>query len=674
MTDPMQSASKQDPWGAAAQPTQGNEIPNVFFALLGNNRHRIALADLEKLGIGGTALVYLVKRGPCNGYVVKLYNGRILERRRGEFENKAKKMLLSPPLDADMKTRGQTFPQFAWPEAVIQDEHGNFCGILLPFINRDEAYELSTYIGDVNTLDKKHQSITERIQVARNLAGALSNLHRAGHYFVDMKPQNIMVFRNSSLVSFIDCDGFSINRGEFPARHFSPGYIAPEELDHRPEQLSESPTQDCYVLAMLIFQLLDFGNNPYACRVENKALLSDDEELIQDDRARKGLYAYGLNPAKGLLPRAVSIYQYWPNEIRCLFDRAFTAKRGVDRPTTLEWYSTLSKLIDDWAFEKCAKHPNDEKHRHFKGTGCFACEVFSKKAVDQPPRPFKDVHKKNKTKIGGESPIIEPTPPLHWTDLLPPKYDRLRSIFGKLRDGHKLPFAFNPLAGVLQFLWLFAHGLIAKGLTFGLMSLAFGLMVIWNPNLNLIGVLYLIAVAIVLSIISDYLLYRRIDALVTDAGGYLCIDSQKLEAWIKPQHQGWILGPVIIVVLLGAKFWRTTQIENIQDHIAMAIQSMETLKVDIESVAKEDHAMGRVASLSAYYEAKRDYKPVSNADADIKPEGGNFVLTLKELPLVKGKRVLRRPVMNDGRVDWFCWSDEIEEYMMPTNCRSRPTF
>ena len=255
--DPVarQSVSAIDPWN---NPPSSSEIPNILFILKENRREKIVSADLEKIGQGGTAIVFLVKSGAYAGHVVKIYNDALLGKRREELKNKVKMMLSSPPESAEIKLDTTSIPQFNWPVALAEDDKGSFCGLVLPYINFKDAYDLTSYLLNVGTLDEKHQSITERMQVARNLAAAVATLHKAGHYFVDMKPQNIFVLKGTSTVTFIDCDGFSINRGEFPARHISPGYIAPEELDSRPVQLSESPEQDNYVLAVLIFQLLDY--------------------------------------------------------------------------------------------------------------------------------------------------------------------------------------------------------------------------------------------------------------------------------------------------------------------------------------------------------------------------------------------------------------------------------
>jgi len=377
--EPKQVASAVDPWNSSSHEIK---TTNELFIKKDNKLERVEPANFKKIGQGGTSTVYLVKKGVYSGYVIKVYNQALLNKRRGELKNKVKRMIALSPESTELKLETGNVPQFNWPIALVENEKGEFCGLVAPYVNfKKDAYDLTSYLLNINLLEEKHQSITERIQVARNLAGAVSTLHKAGHFFVDMKPQNIFVLKETSTVIFVDCDGFSINGGEFPAHHISPGYIAPEELDNRPEQLSLSSEQDHYALALLIFQLLDYGNKPYACRVHDKSLLDDSEEHTSDNRARKGLYAYGLLPKKGLSPRKESIYQYWPNEIRKLLDQAFTAKSGKNRPSAKKWFNSLHKLVTDWSFEKCSEYPERMNHRHFKGTNCFACEVFNDKST-----------------------------------------------------------------------------------------------------------------------------------------------------------------------------------------------------------------------------------------------------------------------------------------------------
>ncbi|MHB1184207.1 MAG: protein kinase domain-containing protein [Desulfobulbia bacterium] len=671
MNEPQQSASPEDPWSAISGPDlEDGAVPAFFFAELNGTRHRINKSDLDLLDAsGGTSIVYLVKNGACKGKVLKLYKSEKLTNRRTALERKARKMLLSPPSNAEISNASNKTPQFAWTEGLLFDEDDLFIGLILPYVDKKNAYVLDEYIREIDSLEKKHQSITERVQVARNLSAAIDQLHKAGHYFVDMKAKNIFVFKETSYVCFIDCDGFSINRGEFPAREFTPGYIAPEAQGYRPEQLSESPAQDYYALALLIFQLFDFNNTPYQCGIEDKSLHSDDEACDMDTFAKKGFYAYGLTPAKGLLPNENSVYRYWPRQIRELFDQAFSGKTGGKRPSSGAWFNVLHKMVKDWDFEQCAKYPENNSHDHFKGSGCFVCEVFDKIPTQPAPKPEKAGAKPKKSS-GRASSYEEPKPPSHWTDLIPPKYDRLREIHRKLDEGTRLPTSANILASILQFFWLLSHGVIGPGLVSGLVFLAVGLFAVWNPYLWPLSLIGLGLNGAALFLFADFLLYRRIDQQVASVGGFQKIDTTKIEKWFRPNHQGWIFGIAIITIFIGAVFFRMNQIQRVQHNIINAINSIETLKEDIEIFARERNFQ---TPISSYRNSNRDYQPGINPYAVIDLDGDTIVLTLKDDSLAKGKRVYIRPVIVGDRLDWSrCWSDdnEIPKYMMPTSCEN----
>lgn len=361
-------------------------LPNIqinndeLLIMSGSNSYVIKKDDLVKLGVGGTATVYEYNQ---NGKIkaIKLYNDEILDRHRMDYQNKLQAMLDSKPKGLTTMVDGQEYAQFAWPEAMVYDNENRLCGYIMQSLPKSNIYNLGVYIRHLKELDASHHSITYRIQVARNLAIAINNLHKAGHYFIDVKPENIFVFKDKCTVCFIDCDGFSIQNGTYPAHHYSQGYQAPFVLldKLKPEHLSSEPYQDYYCLAHLIFEILDFGNQPFRGVIKDIDL-QDEMDLLggsYDLKVEKGMYPYHISQLRSDIgPYPKSTYQYWPFKIRQLFDLAFAGTK-YELPTALEWAKEFDRHIKERNFEKCNVKPNETTHHHFKGSRCPACDIFN---------------------------------------------------------------------------------------------------------------------------------------------------------------------------------------------------------------------------------------------------------------------------------------------------------
>lgn len=334
--------------------------------------------DLDKLGEGGTATVYQFDQHGKHK-VVKIYHDEIIAKHRTEYQHKLQAMLDSKPDGTSIIVDGEEYTQFVWPESLVYD-NGKLVGYVMQALPKSDICQLNSYISNIAKLDTNHHSITYRIQVARNLAIAVHNLHKAGHYFIDVKPENIFVFKDKCTVCFIDCDGFSIQQGAYPAKHYSKGYQAPFVLQNKlkPLDLSNEPYQDYYCLAHLIFEILDFGNKPFTGSPKSQALIDALMNISGDSsydyKVETGLYPYHLQTRDDIAPFKKSTYQYWPASLRQLFDQAFTSAKD-DIPTAMAWAKELNTHIKNQSFEKCQAKPNDSLHHHFKGTRCPICDV-----------------------------------------------------------------------------------------------------------------------------------------------------------------------------------------------------------------------------------------------------------------------------------------------------------
>lgn len=357
-----------------------------MFVLDQGSRLPLEILDASRIASGGAGTVYRLDSGPYAGSTAKiLHDPASFER------DKINAMIAQPPATSWMDIHGRKVPQFTWPTHVLEDAQGQGRGFLMPYVDMGKAVPMSTYIELINTLPRADQSITLRMAVARNLAAALVELHKLRHYFVDLKPQNIFVFKETGNVCLLDCDGYAIDGGRFPARQYSSQYLSPEILINNvhPGALSLNDHQDRFAFATLAFQIINYGVHPF------QGILADQsiENASTDDFVKGGWYAYGLAANPQVRPCAHSIHAYWDARTRELFDQCFTAPRPSARPRIAEWLEHFDKLLRDKAFSPCEQFPRDILHIHFKGRPCFTCEVllapqqFGRAKAPQAPGP-----------------------------------------------------------------------------------------------------------------------------------------------------------------------------------------------------------------------------------------------------------------------------------------------
>jgi hypothetical protein len=341
-----------------------------FYAFInGSNSGEVTLTSQKPLGKGATAAVYSGKFAG-RPVAVKLYN----DRSHINVE-KLTAMIGSPPtLDSDSNTA--EISSWAWPEALLKNDV-DFCGYIMQLVDVEHSFPLDYYYD--RTLFNKLGSPDEaalsfKLEIAQNLCRVVRDLHDRGHYFIDVKPQNIRVYRGTHQLTVLDCDGFSIsapNGKRFPAALISTDYICPEafKANSSPKTLGEE--QDNYALAVIIFQLLNWGTHPF----QGIGFGNTQLPATNDEKAAKGFYPHGLSPHPSISPRPTSVHDCWPKDLRIMFDRAFGTD-GTRRPTAREWMLLL-EILGSSKLKRCALKPNDVNHIHFDGEPCGACKVAS---------------------------------------------------------------------------------------------------------------------------------------------------------------------------------------------------------------------------------------------------------------------------------------------------------
>lgn len=342
-----------------------------------NRKVAVDISPTNQLGKGATAVIYKVE------FESEVVAAKVYHANKKVDEPKIRAMLSNKPDDIHISFAGVTYPQIAWPFATLKDEHGVTAGYLMPLVDLHDSFSLDYFYDQV--LFKKLNAPDEvafsyKLEIAKNLSLIVAALHKNKHYFIDLKPQNIRVFRQTHIVSLVDCDGFSVadkmanESSRFPAELISTDYISPEAFRGKisPKDLGEN--QDRYALAVILFQLLNNGTHPF------QGILLDDEGIAtNDEKAAAGLYPHSIQPNLSIKPRPQSIHFLWDDKTRALFDKAFIGKLD-ERPSAEEWARHFEKLLSEKSLIRCDKEPLNIAHMRFKGKECPTCYLQSLKA------------------------------------------------------------------------------------------------------------------------------------------------------------------------------------------------------------------------------------------------------------------------------------------------------
>ena len=313
---------------------------------------------------GGAGSVYLLPGAPAQ--VAKLYHPHL---DRAANRRKLEAMLeLSPELP-DQVENGKRYVQIAWPQAAVFDGQGGFAGFVMPLLDMAQTAELEQIMQERQARAAGLPTgLGPKLTLAANLAAVIDALHQQQHYVVDLKPVNLRFYRDSLYIAMLDCDGFSIqgHAERFPAEQFTADYLAPE-FQRKGMPAGTELAQDRFALAVVIFQLLNFGIHPYSGRPGNAQVATDIPGRIRD-----GCYAYGVKRHKQLAPNATSGHALMPPELRAMFDRAFSSSPQPQRPSAADWAQLLRGYAQRSGAKLVVCTVNSE-HQHFAGQGCAAC-------------------------------------------------------------------------------------------------------------------------------------------------------------------------------------------------------------------------------------------------------------------------------------------------------------
>ena len=257
-----------------------------------------------------------------------------------ERAEKLKAMMDDPPI-----VGGGTPVFFAWPLDRLLTAGGECVGYVMPYAK--DKVRLST-VYDTSTRPRwaDHAFL---LRTAKNVAVAVSALHRHGYVVGDLKGENIVVGPDAS-VAVVDTDSVQVRtagqvfRCEVGTDDFMPPEILEAGLAYR--NFDRHPYHDCFGLGVLVFRLLMDGNHPFAARyIGSGARPPLKERIIQ------GHWPYGSNRTGAVLPRRQAPpFESLSPHVQRLLRECFDAghKNPAIRPTADEWVRVLDQAEEEW--------------------------------------------------------------------------------------------------------------------------------------------------------------------------------------------------------------------------------------------------------------------------------------------------------------------------------------
>lgn len=300
---------------------------------------RLKLAT-KPFAFGGAGEVYRAEGPDGKEYCVKL----LTKPKPDDFE-KLGHMLARIPADLEAG-----WGKLCWPLDLVHKQRvAEPTGYVMP-LAFDESVELS-YLTNLrwpgterpalaDKVDRKSaHGLNKRIIVACNIAAAVHHLHRMGHVFVDLKPQNILISPEGK-VSMVDLDSVQLEIGNkiYWGPLGSPGYM-PRECYHM--QYGTGPaikqTWDCFSLAVIVYEIL-LGIHPFTGTLKPSA--PNCPEIA--DLIKAGMYVHGSNRSQfQVIPPPHDGLAKLPTQLATLFSDAFESTRPDGRPAAAAWGQAL---------------------------------------------------------------------------------------------------------------------------------------------------------------------------------------------------------------------------------------------------------------------------------------------------------------------------------------------
>jgi WD40 repeat protein len=301
------------------------------------------------------------------GFLAKLYHQANSDRIA-----KLKVMVAHPPQNPMQQHRHVTF---AWPQDLLQNQHGQCLGFLMPEIA--DGVKLSLiYNAKLRNRKAPRFNWYYLHTAALNFALALKSLHEEGYVVGDVKPQNLLV-NSRALISIIDTDSFQVRDPQTQTIYRclvgSEGFTPAELLGKELSTLDQTEIHDRFRLGVMVFLLL-FGDQPFKGKWIGRGESPLPAELI-----RQGYWPYASNSMVQPGPNTIPLSIIHP-QLQVCFQRCFTEgyKDPSLRPSAQDWIAALKLAVAD--LRMCHLENNHYYSRIYNR--CYWCDRRSSLGLD----------------------------------------------------------------------------------------------------------------------------------------------------------------------------------------------------------------------------------------------------------------------------------------------------
>jgi len=333
-----------------------------------SNGQQITLGT--RIGGGGEGTVFDVPGTEC---VAKVYH-----QPTREMALKLVAMVADPPIDPT-GTLGHV--SIAWPVDLLWKDR-QAIGFLMPRV--ENMLPLHTVWTPKNRRDRVPLfNYLYLHRTARNLAAAFASLHTSGHVVGDVNESNILV-NSRALVSLVDTDSFQIydrsRQATYRCPVGKPEFTPPELQGQALREVNRTPAQDCFGLAVAIFQLLMEGTHPYGGVFQGAG---DPPSIAERIAAGHFLYSRRQMVPYRPTPIAPEFTTIAPR-LQRLFVRCFDARSPRNRPDAQTWLHALDEA--EYHLVTCDRNT---QHRYDDGLDQCPWCVRTQKLGGRDPFPQK---------------------------------------------------------------------------------------------------------------------------------------------------------------------------------------------------------------------------------------------------------------------------------------------
>jgi hypothetical protein len=322
----------------------------------------ISFHPAAALASGGEGRIYPVPQDPS--LLAKIYHQPSIERSRKLA------LMVARPIDDPMAAQGHV--SIAWPIDLLRDldRRGEIVGFVMRRVN-----DVFPIVNFYNPSGRRQScplfNWRYLHQTARNLAAAFAAIHKRGDLVADVNSRNILASPRA-LITLVDTDSFQVrdpNNGHVFRCPVGTAEYTPPELQNRDlETIDRKVEQDCFGLAIVLFQLLMEGTHPFA-----GTYLGGGDPPPYEERIRLGHFPYAARNSVPYRPMPIApplniLYPLLQHLfVRC-FEEGFHNPEA--RPDAQAWQNALEEA--ETSLVTCTVNA---QHRYAKhSASCPWCE------------------------------------------------------------------------------------------------------------------------------------------------------------------------------------------------------------------------------------------------------------------------------------------------------------